>query len=284
METSTEQIASNDTPSNLDAHSAPFVGRWQTLVSQTNWEKGKIISEWRQAHIEAQAPSTQYSDEAWASLVGFVTCQHVGRLRRVYDRFGGSWQSYPGLYWSHFWAALDWDDAELWLEGASQSDWSISEMRRTRAEAMQTTEATFQQESSRISEASQEDDERSFEADRSGSENFQSGPKHELPDFGEPQEKSGADKNRHQDDSPSNSMIGSSEYDPNPSGPSGSSQSHDPESKRPNPFESLGEFPQDVKDAVEQFKLCILRHRASQWQEITRDDLMAALDALRAFC
>jgi hypothetical protein len=27
-----------------------------------------------------------------------------------------------------------------------------------------------------------------------------------------------------------------------------------------------------------------LRHRASQWQEITRDDLIAALDALRAFC
>lgn len=130
----------------------------------------------------------------------------------------------------------------------------------------------------------QEDDERSFEADRSGSENFQSGPKHELPDFGEPQEKSGAEKNRHYDDLPSNSMLGSSEYDPNPSGPSGSSQSHDPESKRPNPFESLGEFPQDVKDAVEQFKLCILRHRASQWQEITRDDLIAALDALRAFC
>jgi hypothetical protein len=79
-------------------------------------------------------------------------------------------------------------------------------------------------------------------------------------------------------------MLGSSEYDPNPSGPSGSSQSHDPESKRPNPVDSLGAFPQDVKDAVEQFKLCILRHRAIQWQEITRDDLIAALDALRAFC
>ena len=157
-------------------------------------------------------------------------------------------------------------------------------MRRTRAEAMQTTDATFQQESNRISEASQEDDERSFEADRSEGEKFQSGPKHELPDFGESNEKSGTEKNRQNDDLPSNNMLGSSEYDPSPSGQNGASQPHDPESKRPNPFESLGEFPQDVKDAVEQFKLCILRHRASEWQEITREDLISALDALRAFC
>ncbi|MCU0720641.1 MAG: hypothetical protein MUC83_13110 [Pirellula sp.] len=35
----------------LDARSlevtAPFVGKWNTLISQTNWEKGRIISEWR---------------------------------------------------------------------------------------------------------------------------------------------------------------------------------------------------------------------------------------------
>ena len=31
--------------------SAEFLGRWSRLVSTTNWEKGHIINEWRQALI-----------------------------------------------------------------------------------------------------------------------------------------------------------------------------------------------------------------------------------------
>ena len=27
--------------------SSPFVGRWNELVSTTNWEKGRLIGEWR---------------------------------------------------------------------------------------------------------------------------------------------------------------------------------------------------------------------------------------------
>ena len=49
--------------------SAPFVGAWQALVSQTNWEKGKIILDWREALVAAGAPVKEYSDEAWATLV-----------------------------------------------------------------------------------------------------------------------------------------------------------------------------------------------------------------------
>jgi hypothetical protein len=106
-----------------DVASKPFIGRWNKLSSETNWEKGRILLEWRNALIAAKAPSSQYSDEAWANRVGLVTCQHVGRLRRVFERFGETHGEYPNLYWSHFWAALDWDDSELWLEGASQSRW-----------------------------------------------------------------------------------------------------------------------------------------------------------------
>ena len=42
-------------------------------------------------------------------------------------------EQYAGLYWSHFQTAIDWDDAEMWLEGAVQNGWSISEMRARRA-------------------------------------------------------------------------------------------------------------------------------------------------------
>ncbi|MDE0817154.1 MAG: hypothetical protein OSA92_05810 [Pirellulaceae bacterium] len=73
----------------LQATSAPFVGAWQALVSQTNWEKGKIILDWREALVAADAPVHEYSDESWATLVErSVTGQHVGRLRRVYQQFG----------------------------------------------------------------------------------------------------------------------------------------------------------------------------------------------------
>lgn len=299
----------------VDPNSESYVGRWQSLVSQTNWEKGKIISEWRQAKIDAGAASSEYSDEAWASMVGFVTCQHVGRLRRVFDRFGESWPTYSGLYWSHFWAALDWDDAELWLEGASQSRWSISQMRRTRAQAMKTAESTYRVETSRIAEASddgfmassegvQEEGEEKADpntmanrllgspADRTlagdeeqgdstaagTKEKFQSGPKNESPDFGDSLDanKDFGDADRNDYDSSSSSerseIGGSSAHDLNDDTPRG------------NPFETLGDLPQDVRDAVEQFKLCIIRHRASQWTEIRRSELLAALDALRAFC
>ncbi len=125
-----------DTELILDETSRPFVGRWNRLVSTTNWDKGRIIHEWRVALMSSEAASTEYSDDAWSRLVGGVSGQHAGRLRRVYDRFGDVYEQYEGLYWSHFQAALDWDDAEMWLEGALQSGWSVNETRRRRWETL----------------------------------------------------------------------------------------------------------------------------------------------------
>src|SRR5262249_3070691 len=93
--------------------SQPYVGRWSRVISTTKWEQGRRIVEWREALVAQEVPVSEYSDEAWSRLVGGVTGQHVGRLRRVYQRFGASQEKYPGLYWSHFQAALDWNDAEM---------------------------------------------------------------------------------------------------------------------------------------------------------------------------
>ena len=113
---SRETVADSATAS-LDEASQPFEGRWSRLISTTNWEKGQIVFEWRTALKDQEAPASEYADDAWARRVGGVTGQHVGRLRRVFERFGESNAQYDGLYWSHFQAALDWDDAEMWLEG-----------------------------------------------------------------------------------------------------------------------------------------------------------------------
>ena len=128
-------ISSEDLDS-IAEPSQSFVGNWKSLISQTNWEKGQIIFQWRARLQESGVTTRLYSDPAWSRLVGEVTPQHVGRLRRTWEKFGKVFVDYEGLYWSHFFAALEWEDAEMWLEGAVQNQWSVSAMRYQRWETL----------------------------------------------------------------------------------------------------------------------------------------------------
>ena len=250
---------------------APFVGQWHTLISQTNWEKGKIISEWRTALIEANAASNSFSDETWAKQVGAVTSQHVGRLRRVFEQFGKTCASFPGLYWSHFLAAIDWDDAELWLEGAMQSNWSISEMRKTRWESSGGDPMNAPRDEELItSEVDDDFDALTAEADEESDREKRdraesSGPLAEGPDFGD------------EDYEPS--IAGGA----NPDDPGYESESFDASKELGNPFVNLPNLPPDISEALEQFKLSIVRHRASKWADISQKQMLDVLDALKLF-
>ena len=272
----TEKLSQDANGVDLDpqaaAVSAPFVGQWNQLVSQTNWEIGRIIFEWRAALIDSDSPVTSYSDEAWARFVGAVTSQHVGRLRRVHERFAEHQSSYPGLYWSHFLAAIEWDDAELWLEGASRSDWSVSEMRRTRSEASiaagkeperEEELITSEMDDGFVALATDEQDESDRYQDGS------SGPIAEGPDFG--------DEDSVSDEDPSRIEAGDSQNaDDEFLDGSG-------EIARENPFAALGQLPPDVADAVEQLKLAIIRHRSASWIDISQSKMLNVIDALRTF-
>ncbi|MGN6134619.1 MAG: hypothetical protein ACTHOU_08965 [Aureliella sp.] len=249
--------------------SEPFVARWSVLISRTNWEKGAIIAAWR-SELEGQgAPSSAYSDEAWSRRVGGVTSQHVGRLRRVYQRFGNTYASYANLYWTHFLAALDWDDAEMWLEGASQSKWSVSEMRSTRWEATGGDPATQPTENEIVSASTDEDFSplaepvaKEKDDERESSRDIPEGPRYDEPDFGdEPGDNSGA-------------VATADDEMPWEEGPSEPPTS---------PFASLPALPVDVADALEQFKLAIIRHRTAQWAELSQEDMLRTLDALKTF-
>ncbi len=68
--------------------------------------------------------------------MGNVTPQHVGRLRRVFERFAESRDDYADCFGAIFRQPSTGDDAEMWLEGAVQNDWSISQMRSQRAETL----------------------------------------------------------------------------------------------------------------------------------------------------
>jgi hypothetical protein len=252
----------------LDEASEPFVGRWNRLVSTTNWEKGRIIFQWREALVAEDAKASEYSDEAWARRVGSVTGQHVGRLRRVYQRFGSNYESYDNLYWSHFHAAFDWDDAEMWLEGAAQSGWSVSQMRRTRWETLGDPKLPKPRDAEIVSSELDEDFEPAITEEPtprtiSGKlEEVKGSPVPAGPDFGD--EKKSSTKKSSGSDS-------ASIYTDNDEGTI----------RFVRPFENLAELPDDLAEAFDAFKLAILRHKADGWQQIARDDVLASLDALR---
>ena len=106
MDTAAQTVAdesqlsiSSEELDSIEAPSRPFIGSWQSLVSQTNWEKGKIIFEWREQLQTEQVSPRLFSDPTWSRLVGEVSPQHVGRLRRTWEKFQADYSSYEGLYW-----------------------------------------------------------------------------------------------------------------------------------------------------------------------------------------
>ena len=245
--------------------SQPFVGRWSRLVSTTNWEKGRIIVEWREALVAQGTPVSEYSDDAWAQMVGGVTGQHVGRLRRVYQRFGQQKDEFASLYWSPFQAAIDWNDAEMWLEGAKQSSWSVSQMREKRWETLGKLEADRPQTGDVITSETDEDAEPANRktAAVTGEYSEITGPRHDGPDFG---------------DEPNNRPHGD--------GSVGSDWMADASSAAPaelvRPFENLPDLPDDLAESFDSMKLAILHHKRDGWQAISAADVLHTLDALKA--
>lgn len=245
--------------------STPFVGRWNELVSTTNWEKGRIISDWRDALKQGEAHVTEYSDEAWARLVGGVTSQHVGRLRRAHERFAATREQYPGLYWSHFQAALDWDDSEMWLEGAITNKWSVSQMRGARWEAVG---GVGEPTDGQVIEAQIDED--AYQA-------FADGSTEEAPGEG------GGGSAEHFDTSSTGEPRERSESDEDDSeAPFDTAEEAVEATPRIRPFEDIAALPDDVAEAFEQFKLVILSHKLSDWDAIPRDDLVGVLESLKA--
>ena len=259
----------------LDKTSEPFVGQWQGLVSTTNWEKGGIIAEWRQALLDGGAPVSEYSDEAWSRLVGNVTPQHVGRLRRVHERFSAVRDQYSGLYWSHFHAAIDWEDAEMWLEGALQNGWSVSRMRQQRWETLGSIPDDKPQDVD-IVEAELDEDysDQAIESDNPIEVS-------EVTDHSVDQtEVEPTIQSTESRKSETKSKSFTDELDAE----GAAIFSDDPQGETVDfvrPFAKLADLPDDLSEAFEAFKLAILRHKMEQWKQVSRDDVLASLDALK---
>ncbi len=253
----------------IDAATAPFLGQWHRLISTTNWEKGRIIFEWRAALEAAAAPAAEYADEAWSERVGGVSPQHVGRLRRVHERFATERGQFPGLFWSHFQAALDWDDAPMWLEGAVQSRWSVADMRRQRSETLGAVA-----------------DPEAHEAETAASpdEDFSPATASAATDPGWTttlDEDSASDSGSSKVDRASSPRDEQETDDYVDESPDDGSDSGETTAVRTAPTVRLADLPDDVAEAFEAFKLAIIRHRLAGWADIAQSDVLDSLDWLR---
>ena len=254
--------------------SSGYIGQWNTLVSQTNWEKGRVICAWRATLQEKEAPVAEYSDEAWSRLVGGVTSQHVGRLRRVYVRFEEDKERYGKLYWSHFHVALDWQDAEMWLQGAAENHWSVSQMRNQRWETMGKLAEQKPDPKDVITTELDEDLEVRERGKNDNMDDFQSSPKLEGPDFGEDEEPR-ARSNKDKDDEAEGVAANLSDDDGRVS------VMNEDAVPGMRPFENVDELPEEFGNLVEEFKLAIIRYKADGWEDVSQKQVLDVLDGLK---
>ncbi len=243
----------------VEETSTLYLGRWNLLISTTNWEKGRIICQWREALVETGAAAGSFTDEAWSRRVGNVSPQHTGRLRRVFQRFGEVREQYDGLYWSHFQAALDWSDAEMWLEGAVQNGWSVARMRDRRWETLGAPPEMKPREEDVVAAELDED--------------VEAATSEPLPETG------GGSLDVVQDAEPVPPDV---PEDRSQETGAGVATDERPQAEPLRPFENLPGLPSDLNEAFEAFKLAVLHHRLSGWRDVSVDDVLATLDALKA--
>lgn len=190
--------------------------------------------------------------------MGNVTPQHVGRLRRVYRRFGSIHEQYPGLFWSHFQAAMDWPDAEMWLEGAVQSGWTVGQMRNRRWQAIGAPPQMKPRDEDVITGELDEDVDPAADGVMpeviSGSLDVVQDAEAEAHDESRAPRREADEADCLADEAT-------------------------PEPRRP--FADLAPLPPDLNEAFEALKLAILHHKLSGWQEISCPDVLAVLEALK---
>ena len=198
------------------------------------------------------------SDEAWSRRVGGVRGNTSGACGACISDLATSAQ-YAGLYWSHFQAALDWDDAEMWLEGAVQSGWSVSQMRTARGDTRGVAGPRPR---------------RGVQCRRGG--RGLRGPLAIAAGLQPNLTESGARRGRGR--APRREAGGERVSS---SGEGTKSRGGARARSAGRPFDDLADLPADLAEAFEAFKLAILRHKTEGWSRISAADILASLEALQ---
>lgn len=276
----------------IDEIAMEFIGFWNRLVSQTNWEKGRVIQTWRTKLIEAGLPRSVYSDESISKRIGNVSSQHVGRLRRVFERFGDETvyretERFARLFWSHYQAALDWDDADEWLEKASNEGLSVALMRIARWEKYGAPASAKPKDADIVAAEPDEDVNPMNDSDAAqfdvGTFGEFGDPREEKGERGEKEE--GKSKKKSEEEKPFDASD-----DPEIKSElerfRGSDEVWNPVEKTTGEilraYSELPAIPDDLDAAFESLKVAILEHKLAGWEKVPREEVLKRLAALRA--
>ena len=102
-----------------------LVAQAQLAVSRCNWVVGECAAKWTQKYSKGR------TDADFAAKVG-LSADQVFQRRRVWETFGSVHGDYASLKWSHFYAALNWDDAADCFAWTQENDATVAEMKAWR--------------------------------------------------------------------------------------------------------------------------------------------------------
>jgi hypothetical protein len=108
-----------------EENEASLIARAQFAVSRCNWEVGECAAIWTKRFARGR------TDADFAALVS-LSADQVYQRRRVWETFADVHQNYPTLRWSHFYAAINWDDAAECLQWAEDVQAGVAEMKAWR--------------------------------------------------------------------------------------------------------------------------------------------------------
>ncbi len=94
-------------------------------VSRCNWVVGECAAKWTQKFAKGR------TDANFGVMVG-MNGDQIYQRRRVWETFGDVSTKYSALKWSHFYVALNWDDAPECLQWAQENGSSVAKMKSRR--------------------------------------------------------------------------------------------------------------------------------------------------------
>lgn len=104
---------------------AALIQAAKQAITTCNWKVGEAASMWTARWAKGR------TDADFGAAVD-LTADQVYQRRRVWDRWGEKPIPYRFLSWSHFYAALTWEDADTYLEWAYANQATVSEMKAYR--------------------------------------------------------------------------------------------------------------------------------------------------------
>lgn len=112
-------------PIAADTSEEQIIRTAQLAISQCRWVVGDCASQWTQRHAKGR------TDLDFGNLVG-LSGDQIYQRRRVWETFSDVRGQFPGLKWSHFYSALNWDDAADCLQWAEETQATVAEMKAWR--------------------------------------------------------------------------------------------------------------------------------------------------------